>query len=98
MAWKLWKQLFRRSDTEQQQEMQAVVSSNANITALGFPLFPNSSREVIALQRLVGNQVVLQLLERRRLAAIASVSQSEAKPENPRRWWHWSSRGGKEHK
>ena len=96
MTWKFWKRLFGRTDGEQQQELQAVVSSHANTAAAGFPLFPNSNREVVALQRLVGNQIVLELLERCRLAANASISRSEAEPESSRGLWRWWSRSEKE--
>jgi hypothetical protein len=95
MAWKLWKRLFGRSDKKEMEEAQAA-GFGANTAALGFPLFPNSNREVIALQRLVGNQVVLQLIERRERQAIASLSRSEAKPEKRRRWWRGSFHSEKE--
>jgi hypothetical protein len=95
MAWKFWK-LFGRSSGTPQPEAQAASPSPAGAATPIFPLFPSSGREVIALQRLVGNQIVLQLLERRRLASIPQVSPSAAGPVNPRHWWRFSSRSEKE--
>lgn len=91
MAWKFWKS-WVRGEERRQSVREAASAAEEKTAALNFPLFPNSNREVIALQRLVGNQVVLQLLERRRLAGLASRSRFAATSETPRRWWHATSR------
>jgi hypothetical protein len=95
VAFKFWKRLFRRRESERRRDAEASSVSSARSAALCFPLFPNSNREVVALQRVVGNQVVLQLLERRRLAASASLARARTQPKQSL-WWRCASSEKKE--
>lgn len=91
MSWKFWSRLFR-SKTSGAQKDAVPASREPNPARFPFPLFPSSNREVVALQRLVGNQVVLKMLARPS-ASLRFVSMQGERESHPERsFWNWFKR------
>jgi len=87
MNWKFYSRLFP-SKASGAGEESLPVSEERNSGGFPFPLFPSSNREVLALQRLVGNQVVLKMLTRSSVAP-GLVSIDEDREIHPKRsFWN----------
>lgn len=71
MWWKFWKPRRKKTSNDTEQDtVRAAPDESAGPAAMG-PLWAGAAgvREVLALQHLVGNQAVLEMLARRTMTA-----------------------------